>query len=175
MRKCQSASLNFWHIFLNDLLHVRFFRAEFGSFGVCIGFCHKLRMVDVNHVQCTAESLSDHLLEPVKSRDEHNYCRAYARTSWSYSLDTRLSRVDISADYAKQAFIPVVSQGTMSDYFAQRQGLNVNTLGIYNEGSGEQTTFLSTEGARHNYNAVCSQLNYYFSSLFTNAGDAEEV
>eukprot|EP00171_Calliarthron_tuberculosum_P010739 IDg10739t1 len=146
-----------------------------GICDVCMAFRHKMRMVDDCKVKPLSEAWGRHLVYAVDSRDEHNRCRNAALSAWGTCENSRLSRADISADYAKQAYLPVVAAGTTKDYFIQKQGLDVNLFGIFNEGSGVQTTMVSTEGARHDSNSVVSQLHYYMKHIQPRVGTAKEL
>jgi len=132
-----------------------------------------LRMVDDERVTALSDSWSSHLSLAVDSRDEHNSCRNSAAVHWNSTNTAVLVRADLSIDYAKQAFLPVVPSGTIGDFFVEKQGLDINMFGIMNEGSGLQTTMLSTEGALHDTKSVVSQLHLYLTNLDKRAGGAK--
>lgn len=72
------------------------------------------------------EECEYHFLILVKSRNEHNYCQKISPSYWTKDQSKRILKGDLSAYYAKKAFIPVIPQGTMASYFAQKQELDVN-------------------------------------------------
>lgn len=56
----------FRHIFLTNLPHIRFSKAERRAFDICMVLRHKLRMVDETLVQHTAKQWTDNLLAAAK-------------------------------------------------------------------------------------------------------------
>lgn len=65
-----------------------------------------------------------------------NRRRELSGKAWNSNRIQRLARADISADYVKQAYIPTVALSTTEDFVVQKQGLDINVFGIYNEGEG---------------------------------------
>ena len=86
-----------------------------------------------------------------------------------------MKHADLSIDYARQACIPAVPPGTISDFLATRQGLDINMFAIFNESSGRHRTMLTTEDACHDSNSVISQLHYYRSHLDSQVDNAERL
>lgn len=80
--------------------------------------------------------MSSHLSLGNYFRDENNADRNIAVSHWNITDGIRVSRADLRMDYAKQAYIPVSPSGTTSDFFVQKQDLDINMFGIMNEGSG---------------------------------------
>lgn len=140
-----------------------------------MAYRHKLRVVDEYKVISLADVWGGHIVCAVNSRDEHNACRAAAKNAWEQPDVNRLTRAHLSVDYAKQAFVPVVPAATTGDFFVQKQGLDLNMFAIHDEGSGKHTPMLTTEGARHDSNAVVSQIHYYLTHICPRAGSALEL
>lgn len=55
-------------------------------------------------------------------------CRSAGRISWSMLGGENISRADISADYAKQAFVTVVPSGTTIDFLLRNKVLPLTCL-----------------------------------------------
>lgn len=140
-----------------------------------MAYAQQLRMVDIQNIPAVAEAQAEHLAYGVDSSDEHNDCRKKAAICWSNGGGTRMERADISADYAKQAFLPSVAARKTKDFFAGEQGLNVDLFGICNEGSGLQKTMISSERAFQDSNTVVSQLLHYLTHVDQRVGRCEEL
>eukprot|EP00171_Calliarthron_tuberculosum_P022809 IDg22809t1 len=154
----------FNNILLTELPHVRTSRSERG---ICDIHCipYKLeRWTTRGSQRYQRRGVRTYLLQLIPEM-EHNFCRNQAAEQWNSNDATVLAQADLSIDYEKQAFIPVVPFGTTKDYFVQKQGLDINMFGIMNEGSKVQTNMLSTDGARHDTNSVASQLHVYLTKL----------
>ena len=109
----------------------------------------------------------------VDCRDDHNVCRSKAGEAWKIHVGDSVKCADLNIDYAKQAYVTEIMSGTTVNFFVQKRGLDISIFGMMNEGSGMQTTMLTTEGARHDTNSVISQLNLYFEVIDPRTGRAE--
>lgn len=92
----------------------------------------------------------------------HNHCKQ----GWHVLMSVQTMK-------RKRSFLSLAK--VQWEYFAQSQGIDVNMFGVFSEGSGKKGTFLSTEGARNDSNAVHSQLKYYLSTVCPHAGNGDDL
>jgi len=107
----------FNNILKENLPYIRVSRSERGICDLCMAYRTKLRMVDDEKVTQLSEAWGVHLTLAFDSRDEHNICRGIASTMWAAVSNNNVQRADLSIDYAKQAYIPVIPAGTVRDLF----------------------------------------------------------
>ena len=84
----------------------------------------------------------------------------------------------ISYDYAHQLTLAMISNQTINEYFAEKNGYDIKLLGIVDEGlhkNGLQYNFIYREGAIHGSNTVVSLLHHLLEYTLSQFGHAKTL
>lgn len=80
------------------------------------------------------------------------------------NTSNRLPLGVVSFDFVKQVYVPMLSDQTMNEWFAQKKRFDVNVLGIVNQGVspiGEQHNYIYGECTKNGASQVVSMIHYF--------------
>lgn len=148
-----------------ELPFVRISLRSRGLCDLCFVYRDTVRTVSDKHLVERAREWQTHLNSADITRDIYRRSQRLARNVPRNYVFTRLPFVTVSYDYAKQLTVPILSEQTMHEWFAQKKGFDVNLFGIVDEGAGDNGTqynYLYGEGTKHGSIQVASMLDYFF-------------
>jgi len=168
----------FNNIMEKEFPHIRVSLRARGLCDICFVYRDLVRKVSDNNLSRQAMEWRAHLDLAEITRQIYRRSLTRARTEAKYLLPLRLKSATVSYDYAKQISIPLLSEQTMNEWFAQKKGYDVNLFGILDEGTGAngmQNNYIYGEGTKHGSIQVASMLNHFFTKTNAPIGRSETL
>ena len=101
----------------------------------CFACRDSVRTITDKHLIEKANELRAHLNCADATRDAYRSSQLKSRTILRTVVSNRIQYAAISYGYAKQLTVPMLSEQTMHEWFAQKRGYEVNLFGIVDENS----------------------------------------
>lgn len=167
----------FRHITEPQLPDIRVSMRTRGICDFCFIYRERVRTLSGQRLAAVAEVWVNHL-------DDARLCKNICRDSQTKAMEvhrnppTRLRFATIFYDLVRQLSIPMMSDQTMNEFFAEKKGYDVNLLGIVDEGlidNGTQYNYISGEGAHHGSNTDTSIVYHLFENTSPFVGRAQAL